>query len=112
MTANTLPVGIWIGLESARQRCYIDIMDGLAVDETRHTYDLCGEIMMSGRVSDDHIPAVRRILYDEINMTKSQLQAITEPCPTLRKFLLSTIHYYQQGLDELEAIATTGGDQS
>ena len=111
---NTIKIttNIWSGLEAARIRCYTDIMDGLAVDETRHTYDLCGEIMMSGRVSDDHIPAVRRILYDEINLTKSQLQAITEPCPTLRKFLLSTIHYYQQGLDELEAIATGGGDQS
>ena len=111
MNGHKLTTNIWIGLESARIRCYTDIMDGHAVDETRHTYDLCGEIMMSGRVSDDHITAVRRILYDEINLTKSQLQAITEPCPTLRKFLLSTIHYYQQGLDDLDAM-TRGGDQS
>lgn len=42
MHGHKLTTNIWIGLEAARIRCYTDIMDGLAVDETRHTYDLCG----------------------------------------------------------------------
>lgn len=106
MTNIKIPQDVWCVLEAAKIRRYTDIMDGMATDETCRTYDLCRDVIHAGAIKHDQIAEVRRILYDEIRMAKARLQAITEPCPTLRKFLASDIRTYQRGLDWIEKEAT------
>ena len=102
MTNIKIPQDVWCGLEAAKIRSYTYIMDGMATDETCRTYDLCRDIIHAGAIKHDQIAEVRRILYDEISLTKARLQSITEPCPTLRKFLASDIRTYQRGIDWIE----------
>ena len=111
MNAIKLTTNIWSGLEAARIRCCVDIMDGLARDNTLHTYDLVRDILQEGVICPNQIAAVQRIISEEIRRTQNRLDGITEPCPALRNFLASEISLCKAGLDELEAIAT-GGDQS
>ena len=111
MNAIKLTTNIWSGLEAARIRCCVDIMDGLARDNTLHTYDLVRDILQEGVIGPNQIAAVQSIISDEMRRTQTRLDGITDPCPALRNFLASEICMCKAGLDELEAIAT-GGDQS
>lgn len=110
---NTIKIttNIWSGLEAARIRCCVDIMDGLARDNTLHTYDLVRDILQEGVIGPNQIAAVQSIISDEMRRTQTRLDGITDPCHALRNFLASEICMCKVGLDELEAIAT-GGDQS
>lgn len=112
MNTIKLTTNIWSGLEAARIRCCVDIMDGLARDNTLHTYDLVRDILQEGVICPYQIAAVQRIISEEIRRTQNRLNGITDPCPALRNFLASEISLCKAGLDELEAIETTGGDQS
>ena len=112
MHGHKLTTNIWSGLEAARIRCCVDIMDGLARDNTLHTYDMVRDILQEGVICPYQIAAVQSIISEEIRRTQDRLDGITDPCPALRNFLASEISLCKAGLDELEAIETTGGDQS